>query len=170
VRGLVTALSTDSYADFVAGVLERFVGDVQKVGGDPEAFTRVGATSLLIWTLDVVTAALVLAAFRPALPPVTLISVCFFAVSVGNLAKVLPLTPGGVGLYEGAFTLLVVGLTPLSSSVALGAAIVDHAVKNAVTVVGGVVSMLTLNVSLTTAVEETENVEEEEIEDAAPAQ
>jgi uncharacterized membrane protein YbhN (UPF0104 family) len=87
---------------------------------------------------------------------------------VGNLAKVLPLTPGGVGLYEAAFTLLVVGLTPLSSSVALGAAIVDHAVKNAVTVVGGVVSMLSLNVSLTTAVEETEEIDEEPVEESAP--
>jgi uncharacterized protein (TIRG00374 family) len=161
VRGLVTRFSSDSYADFVAGVLERFVGDVQKVGGDPRAFSRVGATSLLIWTLDVATAALVLAAFQPELSLATLLSVCFFAVSVGNLAKVLPLTPGGVGLYEAAFTLLIVGLTPLSSSVALGAAIVDHAVKNAVTVVGGVVSMLALNVSLTTAVEETEDVEED---------
>ncbi|MFB6220700.1 MAG: flippase-like domain-containing protein [Halolamina sp.] len=165
VRGVVTSLSSDSYADFVAGVLERFVGDVQKVGGDPAAFSRVGATSLFIWTLDVATAALVLAAFSPGLAPATLVSVCFFAVSVGNLAKVLPLTPGGVGLYEAAFTLLVVGLTPLSSSVALGAAIVDHAVKNAVTVLGGVVSMLALNVSLTTAVEETEDVEEDGIEE-----
>ncbi len=165
VRGLVTRFSTDSYADFVAGVLERFVGDVQKVGGDPKAFTQVGATSLLIWTFDVATAAIVLAAFSPGLAPATLVSVCFFAVSVGNLAKVLPLTPGGVGLYEAAFTLLIVGLTPLPSAVALGAAIVDHAVKNAVTVVGGVVSMLALNVSLTTAVEETEDLEEEGVEE-----
>jgi hypothetical protein len=81
------------------------------------------------------------------------LSVCFFAVSVGNLAKVLPLSPGGIGLYEGAFSLLVVALTPLGFSVALGAAIVDHAVKNVVTIVGGVVSMLYLNVSLTEAVE-----------------
>ncbi|WP_373189694.1 flippase-like domain-containing protein [Halolamina sp.] len=165
VRALVTRFSSDSYADFVAGVLERFVGDVQKIGGNPKAFTRVGATSLLIWTFDVATAALVLQAFSPGLTPATLISVCFFAVSVGNLAKVLPLTPGGVGLYEAAFTLLVVGLTPLSSSLALGAAIVDHAVKNAVTVVGGIISMLALNVSLTTAVEETEDVDDEGVEE-----
>ena len=165
VREIVTRVSSDSYADFVAGVLERFVGDVQKVGGDPKAFTRVGATSLLIWTLDVATAALVLLAFDPGLAPATLISVCFFAVSVGNMAKVLPLTPGGVGLYEAAFTFLVVGLTPLGYGVALGAAIVDHFLKNAVTVVGGVVSMLALNVSLTTAVEETEDVDEEAIEE-----
>ncbi|MFB6127633.1 MAG: flippase-like domain-containing protein [Halolamina sp.] len=159
VRALVESMSEDSYADRVAGVVERFVGDVQRVGGDSGAFARVGATSLLVWTMDVATATLVLAAFGTGLSPTALTAVCFFAVSVGNLAKVVPLSPGGVGLYEGAFTLLVVGLTPVGSGVALAAAIVDHAVKNAVTVVGGVAAMLALNVSLTTAVEESEEVD-----------
>ncbi|MFB6195853.1 MAG: lysylphosphatidylglycerol synthase domain-containing protein, partial [Haloplanus sp.] len=85
----------------------------------------------------------------------TLVAVGFFAVSVGNLAKVLPLSPGGIGLYEAAFTLLVAGLTPVAGATAFGAAVLDHAVKNLVTVAGGVVSMLALNVSLTAAVDET---------------
>jgi len=156
VRGAVSGLSNDSYADYVAGVVERFTGDVQTVASDRAAFARVGATSLVIWSLDVVTAVLVLAAFPAvSLSLPMLVAVCFFAVSVGNLAKVLPLSPGGIGLYEGAFTLLVVGLTPISGTVALGAAILDHAVKNVVTLIGGVASMLLLNVSLTTAVEES---------------
>ncbi|RLM94563.1 TIGR00374 family protein [Halobellus sp. Atlit-38R] len=160
VTALVYRVSTDSYADFVAGVIGRFVGDLQTVAGTRRGFARVGATSVLVWTLDVVTALLVLAAFSPGLPAVELIAVSFFAVSVGNLAKVLPLSPGGVGLYEGAFTLLVVGLTPLGAELALGAAVLDHAVKNIVTVIGGYASMLGLNVSLTTAVEETRDVRE----------
>ncbi len=159
VRRAVGRISSDSYVEYVAGALERFVGDVQTVAGDRAAFARVGASSVLIWALDVITAILVLAAFDVALPTGTLLAVGFFAVSVGNLAKVLPLSPGGIGLYEGAFTLLVVALTPLTPAVALGAAIVDHAVKNVVTVAGGVVSMLVLNVSLTTAVEESQDVE-----------
>ena len=159
VRRGIRRFSTDAYADRVAGVIERFVGDVQTVANDRRAFARIGATSLLIWTLDVVTALLVFAAFDVSLPPGTLIAVGFFAVSVGNLAKVLPLSPGGIGLYEGAFSLLVVGLTPVATPIALGAAIVDHAVKNVVTVIGGVAAMLVLNVSLTTAVEEGREVE-----------
>ncbi len=159
IRAMVTRLSNDAYAETVAGVLERFVGDVQRVGANRGAFARVGASSVLIWVIDVLVAAIVLAAFGVGLAPVTLLSVCFFAVSVGNLAKVLPLSPGGIGLYEGAFTVLVVGLTPIGAATALGAAVLDHAIKNVVTVVGGVVSMLALNVSLTTAVAETENVE-----------
>jgi uncharacterized membrane protein YbhN (UPF0104 family) len=87
-----------------------------------------------------------------------LLTVGFFAVSVGNLAKVLPLSPGGIGLYEAAFTVLVVALTPISPAVAVGAAFLDHAVKNLITVLGGVASMLALNVSLTTAVEETATI------------
>ncbi|QCC48228.1 flippase-like domain-containing protein [Halobellus limi] len=158
VTEAVHRVSTDSYADFVAGVIGRFVGDLQTVAGTRRGFARVGATSVLVWTLDVVTALLVLAAFAPGLPLVELVAVSFFAVSVGNLAKVLPLSPGGIGLYEGAFTLLVVALTPLGPELALGAAVLDHAVKNLVTVVGGYASMLGLNVSLTTAVEETREV------------
>jgi hypothetical protein len=154
VRRAVHRVSTDSYADYVASVVERFVGDVQRVAGTRAGFGRVGVSSVLIWSLDVVTAVLVLQAFEPGMSLVTLVSVGFFAVSVGNLAKVLPLSPGGVGLYEGAFTLLVVGMTDVAFPLALGAAVLDHAVKNLVTVIGGVVSMLSLNVSLTTAVDQ----------------
>jgi hypothetical protein len=154
-RALVARVSDDSYADYVGGVLEQFVGDLQTVAGDGRAFARIGAASLAIWTLDVLTAVLVLSAFEGVdLPLATLVVGGFFAVSVGNLAKVLPLSPGGIGLYEAAFTVLVVGLTPVAGVVAFAAAIVDHAVKNAVTVAGGVTAMLALNVSLTTAVEE----------------
>jgi len=159
IRAVMTRLSNDAYAEMVAGVLERFVGDVQRVGANRGAFARVGASSVVIWVIDVLVAAVVLAAFGVELAPVTLLAVCFFAVSVGNLAKVLPLSPGGIGLYEGAFTVLVVGLTPIGAATALGAAILDHALKNVVTVVGGVISMLVLNVSLTTAVAETEDIE-----------
>jgi uncharacterized protein (TIRG00374 family) len=153
VRRAVHRISTDSYAEYVADVVEQFVGDIQRVAGTRAGFGRIGLSSVCIWTLDVVTAVLVLRAFDPGLGLVTLVSVGFFAVSVGNLAKVLPLSPGGVGLYEGAFTLLVVGLTGIGYPLALGAAVLDHAVKNLVTVIGGVASMLALNVSLTTAVD-----------------
>jgi uncharacterized protein (TIRG00374 family) len=160
VRPALGHLSSDAYVDYVAGVVERFAGDVQTVAQDRRAFVVVGASSLAIWALDVLTALVVLAAF-PAVDLLLweLIAVGFFAVSVGNLAKVLPLSPGGVGLYEGAFSLIVVGLTPVAPDVALAAAIVDHAIKNVVTVVGGVGSTLVFNVSLTEAVEESSEVD-----------
>jgi hypothetical protein len=156
VHRAVRTISDDSYADYVSAVIGQFVVDVQAVAGDRGAFARVGISSLLVWTIDVVTALAIFAAFGVSLTPAVL-AAGFFGVSVGNLAKVLPLSPGGIGLYEGAFTLIVVGLTAdpvLTPYVALAIAIVDHAVKNVVTVAGGVASTLLLNVSLTTAVEE----------------
>lgn len=162
VRGTILRLSSDSYAETVINVIERFVGDIQTVANDRTSFLSVTTTSTLIWIFDVVTAILVLAAFGVDVPVPTLLAVGFFAVSVGNLAKVLPLSPGGIGLYEGAFTILVVALTPITGSVALGAAIVDHGIKNVVTVIGGLISMLVLNVSLTTAVEESAELQEAE--------
>jgi hypothetical protein len=155
VRGAAARFGTDSYADRALSVVERFVGDLHRGAGSRGAFTRIGASSLLIWAIDVVTAVLVLAAFDVGVGVVPLLAIGFFAVSVGNLAKVLPLSPGGIGLYEAAFTLIVVGLTPIAGPVAFGAAVLDHAVKNIVTIVGGAVSMLVLNVSLTTAVDES---------------
>jgi hypothetical protein len=160
VRRTLARVGTDSSADYLASILERFVGDVQRGVGSSGAFGRIGITSVAIWALDVVTAVLVLAAFGVAVPPAMLVAVGFFAVSVGNLAKVLPLSPGGIGLYEAAFTVLIVGLTPIGGATALGAAIVDHAVKNVVTLLGGAASMVVLNVSLTTAVDRSAGARE----------
>ncbi|PSQ29438.1 glycosyl transferase [Halobacteriales archaeon QS_9_67_15] len=154
VNRAVTAVSNDSYAAYVSGVIEQFVGDVQTVISDRGAFARVGVGSLVIWVVDVLTALVVFYAFGIDVTA-ALVATVFFAVSVGNLAKVLPLSPGGIGLYEGAFTLIVFGLTFVTAPVAFAISIVDHVVKNAVTIVGGLVSMAWLNVSLTTAVEES---------------
>jgi len=158
VHRAVTALSNDSYATYVTGVVEQFVGDVEAVVNDRRAFARVGAGSLAIWAVDVLTAVVVFAAFDVAVTA-SLVAVAFFAVSVGNLSKVLPLSPGGLGLYEGAFTVIVFGLTSVSVPAALAIGIMDHFVKNAVTILGGVASTALLNVSLTEAVEETGDVE-----------
>jgi uncharacterized protein (TIRG00374 family) len=153
VRQVVEWASDDSYTEYVASVFEQFVGDIQRGAADTRAFARIGGTSVLIWTIDVATALLVFLAFGLDVALVSLLAVGFFAVSVGNLAKVIPGPPGGVGIYEAAFAAIVSTLLPVSFGLALGVAIVDHIVKNVVTVAGGAVSMTWLNVSLTEAVE-----------------
>ncbi|MDF9746755.1 flippase-like domain-containing protein [Natrinema salsiterrestre] len=175
VAGLVTTARSDrNYVHRTIGrisggpsveslrdAIEGFVSDLQLIARDRGAFVRVGLLSAVIWTIDVLTALLVFVAFGVNLPLWMLLAVGFFAVSVGNLAKVLPLTPGGVGLYEGAFAFIIVALTPVGWSVALAAAVVDHAVKNFVTLAGGVGSTLLFNVSLVTAVKEGREVASE---------
>jgi uncharacterized protein (TIRG00374 family) len=158
---LVHRLSDDSYTILVIEVVGGFVTDVQAVARDGRAFAAIGAASLLVWTLDVATAMVVMLAVGIDLPLAVFATVGFFAVSVGNLAKVLPLSPGGIGLYEAAFTVLAVGLAPnVSVELAIAAAVVDHAVKNVITIAGGLASMTALNVSLTEAVEESRDAQE----------
>jgi uncharacterized membrane protein YbhN (UPF0104 family) len=142
---------------------------MQIVIKDGNAFIRIGVNSLAIWAIDVITAILILGAFRRTLDagfdsPVLIVA-SLFAVSIGNLAKVLPLSPGGIGLYEAAFAAFIVALTPIAAPVAFAAAVLDHAVKNLVTIIGGIVSMLVLNISLTTAVEEGKATEKTEAGD-----
>ena len=125
----------------ITDAVVRFGSSVRVVAA---ALRRLGAVflwSVVVWALDVLTAVLVLAALTGGIgglvPTPTLLVVGTLAVSVGNLAKVLPLSQGGIGLYEAAFTGLVVSATGLPVETALAAAILDHALKNAVTLTGG---------------------------------
>jgi len=131
----------------------RFGASVRVVAAAPRRLGAVFCWSLLVWGLDVLTAVFVLAALVGGagglLPAPTLLVVGTLAVSVGNLAKVLPLSQGGVGLYEAAFTALVVSATGLPVETALAAAILDHALKNAVTLGGGGIAALAFGLSPT---------------------
>ncbi|WP_247729979.1 lysylphosphatidylglycerol synthase transmembrane domain-containing protein [Halovivax limisalsi] len=127
--------------------IRRFAGDVGRVIERPRTLFVVGASSLAIWLLDAATAVLVLLAVEPDLAGPSVIVVGSIAVSVGNLAKVLPLSQGGIGLYEAAFTAIVVALAPIGAGAALAAAILDHALKNVLTLCGGALAAFGLGLS-----------------------
>jgi len=131
----------------------RFGASVRVVAAAPRRLGAVFLWSVSVWALDVLTAVFVLAALVGGagglLPAPTLLVVGTLAVSVGNLAKVLPLSQGGIGLYEAAFTALVVSATGLPVETALAAAILDHALKNAVTLGGGGIAALAFGLSPT---------------------
>jgi len=124
-----------------------FAADVGAVFDDAGDALRLSGVSLAVWLLDVATCVVLFYALNAEFAGV--VAVSLLAVSVGNLAKVVPLTPGGVGLYEAGFAAVVVGATAVGWEAAVAVAVLDHAVKNGVTVVGGVASALALNVSLT---------------------
>ncbi len=67
-------------------------------------------------------------------------AVGFFAVSAGTSQRSCRRPAVGSGL-RGCVTVIVASLTPVGVAAAIGVAIVDHAVKNIVTIIGGVASM-----------------------------
>lgn len=137
----------DGRLDELLRAVGEFVGDLGAVFDEWRGVVRLSAASLAIWLLDVGTGIVLFYALGVAFEGV--IAVSLLAVSVGNLAKVVPATPGGIGLYEAGFAAVVVGATGVGWEAAVAVAVLDHALKNGVTVVGGVVSALALNVSLT---------------------
>lgn len=134
--------------------LRSFLSDLRIASHDLTGTAAVVGLGGVIWLIDSLTAYIVLRALGAQVTASLLLAVVFLAVSLANLAKVLPLTPGGIGLYEGVFTLVVSSLTPIAWPLALAAALVDHAVKNGVTALAGVVASVSLNLSMRETVEE----------------
>ncbi|OYR55950.1 lysylphosphatidylglycerol synthase transmembrane domain-containing protein [Halorubrum halodurans] len=162
LRGRVedSRLSESPRLSGIVDAAVRFGAAVRVVAVAPRGLARVYVGSLLVWGLDVLTAVLVLAAlvggFAGEVPALTLVTVGTLAVSAGNLAKVLPLSQGGIGLYEAAFVGLVVGTTAIPVETAVVAAVLDHALKNVVTLGGGGVAALVFDRLPTAAPEEGE--------------
>jgi len=96
--------------------------------------------SLFIWIIDVLTCYIILQSFASVSLPLPA-----FAVAAGNIAKTFPITPGGIGTYEAAVTLIL--STKLPNDQALVVSFVDHAVKNVSTLVMGLVSSLRLGIN-----------------------
>lgn len=131
-----------------AVIARRFVDEIYTVSTSPWDFIVVFFSSLAIWTVDILTCYAVLTAFESvhAVAPVTtLAAVVFLAVAVGNLAKMFPITPGAIGTYEGVL-IVVFGIAGIAGYVGAAAAVIDHFIKNSVTLVFGAVYLAHFNV------------------------
>lgn len=101
-----------------------------------QGIVGLSALSIVIWLTDVVICYVIAVMFGAAIPFV----VVTLAIVIGNLVKAVPLTPGGVGTYEVAVA-LTLSLAGVDPAVATLIAVIDHLVKNGVTLAGGVVSL-----------------------------
>lgn len=126
-----------------AGLLEGLLADLRR-GVSLSSTPSVLGSSGLIWLIDAATAVVVLYAFGVNPTPDALASI-LVAVSAANLSKTLPLTPGGVGAYEAVFA-AVLAAAGVGWGVAVAAAVVDHLVKNLVTLAGGMAASAWLGV------------------------
>jgi len=97
--------------------------------------------SILNWLMDVVTCYVIGLPFN-----VNLFSV-MLAVAIANIVKAIPITPGGIGTYEAVVTGILTAFG-LSSSEAFTVALVDHTLKNLITVALGYISIIHLNVKI----------------------
>jgi glycosyltransferase AglD len=120
----------------IRGILLRMLNEVKTVSLRPRALFALSISSLLIWLVDVLVCVAVVLMFQETIP----LAVVTLAIVIGNLVKAVPITPGGVGTYELALALTfeIAGTAPATATLI---AVVDHLVKNLVTLVGGVGSI-----------------------------
>ncbi|OPY36462.1 MAG: Glycosyltransferase AglD [Methanoregula sp. PtaU1.Bin051] len=96
----------------------------------------LGCSSVVIWLFDIFACISVVMMFKQEVSFATVV----FAIVVGNLIKAVPITPGGLGTYEFlvARTFALAGMQePYANLIA----IIDHLIKNLVTLAGGIISM-----------------------------
>ena len=85
-------------------------------------FMITGFSSTIFWTIQGLFTYLIILSFGvDSMSALAVIS----ALSVANLSKIIPITPGGVGIYENALSLALVQLGDLSIETAGSIALVD---------------------------------------------
>jgi uncharacterized membrane protein YbhN (UPF0104 family) len=117
-------------------ILLSILDQIRAVSLSLPSVTSISLQSIVIWILDIVVCLFVAMMFQQTIP----IAVIVLAIVIGNLVKAIPLTPGGVGTYElaVALTFTAAGVDP---AVATLIAVIDHLLKNLVTLGGGIVSI-----------------------------
>ncbi|MEA3282220.1 MAG: lysylphosphatidylglycerol synthase transmembrane domain-containing protein [Euryarchaeota archaeon] len=119
----------------IGGVVTCFIREIAVVSTNPRAFVIVFASSLSVWLFDILTCFVVLSAFSGT-TSLSTIPIVFLAIAVGNLTKIVPITPGAIGTYELALT-AIFSLGGIAPAIGFAAAVLDHIVKNSVTLILG---------------------------------
>ena len=138
IRGFLYRFSrSGDYTDKVADIAAQFVHEIGVVSVKPASFAVVLVTSLLVWSVDIATCYTVLSAFPTVdITSGSMLALVFLAIAIGNIAKMFPITPGAIGTYEATLTTVFAfgGIDPV---IGFTAAVIDHMIKNSVTLVGG---------------------------------
>jgi len=110
--------------------------EIKRASLSLSSIVLLGNSSLVIWLLDIFVCLAVVVMFQQQIP----FAIIVLAIVIGNLVKAVPLTPGGVGTYELSLA-ITFGLVGVSPAVATLIAVIDHLIKNLVTLAGGIVSI-----------------------------
>ncbi len=138
----------------IGGVIDRFIREIAVVSTNPRAFAIVFTGSLLVWLVDTLTCFVILNAFSEPIA-LSMIPVIFLAIAVGNLTKIFPLTPGSIGPYEAVLT-GIFSLGGIDTAIGFAAAVLDHFVKNLVTLILGRAYLSRFDLSWSQLVDQSE--------------
>jgi len=120
----------------IVQILLTLLEQIKEASLSVRAVVFLSASSVIIWLMDVMVCVFVVMMFQDQIP----FAVVVLAIVIGNLVKAVPLTPGGVGTYELAMALtFTLAGVPVAEATMI--AVIDHLVKNLITLGGGIVSI-----------------------------
>jgi glycosyltransferase AglD len=117
-------------------ILLTMLHEIKRASLSLRSIVVLGFSSIIIWLLDIFVCVSVVLMFEQQIP----FAVVVLAVVVGNLVKAVPITPGGIGTYEISLA-IIFGLAGVSPAISTLIAVIDHLIKNLVTLAGGIVSV-----------------------------
>lgn len=116
-------------------ILEVFA-QFRQVSATISSLGILSGTSVIIWMMDVLVCYLVCMMLAVDVP----FMLVLLAIVIGNLIKAVPITPGGIGTYDAALA-IIFEIGGVASFTAFLIAVIDHLIKNLVTLVGGLISL-----------------------------
>lgn len=118
-------------------ILLNMLDEIKRASLSIRSAAVLGTSSIIIWLLDILICYAVVGMFELQVP----FALVVLAVVIGNLVKAVPLTPGGMGTYEAALAITFGLGGGVSTPSAILISVIDHLIKNLVTLAGGVVSV-----------------------------
>jgi len=118
-------------------IILNMLHEIKRASLSLRSITVLGTSSIIIWLLDILVCYAVVGMFGQQIP----FAIIVLAVVIGNLVKAVPLTPGGMGTYEAVLAITFGLAGGVSATSAILIAVIDHLIKNLVTIAGGIVSI-----------------------------
>lgn len=127
----------------IENTIYSFNESVKNISMDKKMLSIILITSLLIWFLESVIVFTASIALRCNIA----FTAVAFSLLLAALVYIMPLTPGGFGIYEAVFV-LVLGLFGIPSTTGLALALVDHTLKFVFIILLGYSSLFWLGVNI----------------------
>ncbi len=132
-RGLLDRLKDERIKRLLRALLDGFAGTFK----EKKSFLSLSLCSAVIWLLEGIVAVMVFQALGQQLDLIVIVFTTLFA----TLAKIVPVTPGGIGVFEGTMVILL-SLFGFSKEAGAIVSTVNHLVMNLYTIFIGVYVIL----------------------------
>lgn len=138
-KDIIERISNTKLKSLMYSLLEAFSSSFRDKGN----FILLLTFSVAIWLCEGVFSYLIFLAMGQHMNPVIVI----FATMIAILTKVIPITPGGIGVFEGTMV-LVLALFGMDSATGAVISTVNHFIMNFYTILLGIYALISENISI----------------------